>query len=443
LLAAFNANDRDVLTRHLAEHLSARWEGWPPPDEALLLLKETGGFELLELRDRGPTQLTGWVRARDSDALMQVAFYVESAPPHRIAKFTFSRGSPPPQYFPARLAEPAAVRAIRAEAASRGAAEKFSGALLVARGPQVLLRGAHGLSNRDTRQENREDTRFRIASITKMFTAVCVLRLVQEGKIALTDPIGRHVPEIAGKPLAGVSIHQLLTHTSGAGDIFGSAYSLRHLELRTLADYVRMFADDAPAARPGQRYLYSNYGYLLLGRLIERVSRRSYYDYVADVVLAPSRMTSTGFEPEDTGPERAEIYQRPPGTKQWVDSRYVLDHRGTSAGHAYSTIDDLHRFVLALRDGRLLDARHTKLMLDPQHQISRGNAHGYGAMIQSHEWTGRWIGHAGSDPAMDAQLWFSPDTGYIVIALSNIDPPAAQQMVDYATARLPLEVRNP
>jgi D-alanyl-D-alanine carboxypeptidase len=438
LLAAFNADDAELLTRHLDEHVSADWQGRPSADEALMLLKQTGGFELLELEDRGPTELNGWVRARDSDALMAVSFFVESEPPHRISMYRFSWGTPPKQYFPARLSERIAIRAIRAEAASRGAADKFSGALLVARGPQVLVRGAYGMADRQAKKRNREDTRFRIASVTKMFTAVAVLRLEQEGKIRLDDPIGKYVPEIAGKPLAGATIHQLLTHTSGAGDIFGPDYTLRHLELRTLADYVKMFAGAAPIAPAGKRYQYSNYGYLLLGRLIEKVTRRSYYDYVADVVLVPANMSRTGFEPEDAGVERAEIYQRPAGSRLWIDARYVLDYRGTSAGHAYSTIDDLHRFVLALRNGHLLDARRTKLMLESKREIWAGNDYGYGAMIQSYEWTGRWTGHAGGYPGMDAQLWFSPDTGYIVIALANIDPPAAQQMSDYATARLPL-----
>jgi CubicO group peptidase (beta-lactamase class C family) len=438
LLAAFNADDGEVLVRHLEKNVSAEWQGRPSADEALMLLKQTGGFELLELEDRGPTELKGWVRARDSDALMAVSFFVESEPPHRISMYRFSWGTPPKQYFPARLSEPVAIRSIRAEAASRGAAEKFSGALLVASGPAVLVRGAYGMADRQAKQDNREDTRFRIASITKMFTAVAVLRLAQEGKLRLDEPIGKYVAEIAGKPLARATVHQLLTHTSGAGDIFGPDYTLHHLALRTLADYVKMFADDAPIAPPGKRYQYSNFGYLLLGRLIENVTRGSYYDYVSNVVLVPANMSRTGFEPEDAGVERAEIYQRPAGSRLWIDARHVLDYRGTSAGHAYSTIDDLHRFVLALRNGHLLDRQHTELMLESQYEIWKGNDYGYGAMIQSYEWTGRWIGHAGGYPGMDAQLWFSPDSGYIVIALANVDPPAAQQMADYATARLPL-----
>jgi CubicO group peptidase (beta-lactamase class C family) len=441
LLAAFNTNDADALVRFLNENVSVQWLGRPSNDDALRLLKQTGGFELLELEERGPNELKGWVRARDSDALMAVSFFVESEPPHRISLYSFSWGSPPGQYFPARLSEPVAIRAIRAEAAGRGAAEKFSGALLVARGPEVLVRGAYGMADRQARRENREDTRFRISSVTKMFTAVAVLRLAQEGKVRLDQPIGKYLPEIAGKPLARATLHQLLTHTSGAGDIFGTDYTLHHLELRSLADYVKRFAGNAPLAPPGRRYQYSHYGYLLLGRLVEVVSRRSYYDYVHDVVFVPANMSRTGFEPEDAPVERAEIYQRPAGSRLWIDARYALDYRGTSATDAYSTLDDLHRFVLALRNQHLLDERHTQLMLNSKYEIWKGNDYGYGTMIQSYPWTGRWIGHAGESTGMDAQLWFSPDTGYIVVALANVDPPAAQQVAAFATARLPLGLK--
>jgi CubicO group peptidase (beta-lactamase class C family) len=403
-----------------------------------MLLKQTGGFEILELEERGPTQLKGWVRARDSDALMEVSFAVEGEPPYWITQYRFAWGSPPPQYFPARLAENAAVRAIRAEAAGRGAAGKFSGALLVARGSQVLVRGAYGLANRDTKQENRVDTRFRIAAVTQLFTAVAVLRLAQDGRIRLDDRIGKYVSEIADKPLARATIQQLLTHTSGAADYLGSRYEVHHLEMNSLTDYVKWFGTDTPLAPPGKQYHFSNFGYLLLGRLVEQVTHRSYYEYVQEVVFAPASMVDSGFEPEDIDMNRAEIYERPAGTGMWINAKYVLDLRATSATQAYSTIDDLHRFVRALRGGRLLDAARTSLMLTSQWEIWKGRDAGCGTVIQSSAWTGRWTGIAGSHTGMDAQLWFSPDTDYVVIALSNTDPPAAQQISDFATARLPL-----
>ncbi|HEX6637627.1 MAG TPA: serine hydrolase, partial [Steroidobacteraceae bacterium] len=435
-IAAFNSGDRAILTRFIDEHVAAAAAG---PDELLQLLKQTGGFEILELEERGPTELKGWVRARDSDALMAVHFTVDREPPYWISLCRFGWGTPPPQYFPARLSGSAAVRAIRVEAASRGATEKFSGALLVARGRQVLVRGGYGLANRESRQENTADTRFRIASLTQVFTAVAVLRLVQDGRVRLDDPIDKYVPEIAGKPPAKVTVHQLLSHTSGVPDFLGERYEVHHLEMKTLSDYITWFGTDKLVAAPGRRYIPSHLNYLLLGRLIERVTRRNYDDYVQEVVFGPAGMTRSGFEPENGDPERAGVYERPPGTSMWIDARYALDYRGNSASQAYSTVDDLHRFITALRNHRLLDAAHTQLMLKPQVQAWKGNDIGYGVTIQSYDWTGRWIGHAGIRVGMETQLWFSPDTGYLVIALANMDAPAAQQMSDFAMARLPLD----
>ena len=118
-----------------------------------------------------------------------------------------------------------------------------------------------------------------------------------EERIRLDDPIDKYVPEISRQPLARATIHELLTHTSGAPDYLGARYEVHHLEMKTLADYIRWFGTDKPLAAPGQRFAYSNFGYLLLGRLVERVTRGSYYDYVRDVVFMPAGMSSSGFEP--------------------------------------------------------------------------------------------------------------------------------------------------
>ncbi len=104
----------------------------------------------------------------------------------------------------------------------------------------------------------------------------------------------------------------------------------------------------------------------------------------------------------------------------------------------YSTIDDLAKFVRALRAHRLLDPAHTAMMLKPHHEISKDDDYGYGLMFISGAWTGNWIGHSGGYPGMDCELWFSPATNYLVIVLSNTDPPFAHNVSDFVTARLPV-----
>src|SRR5678816_2353300 len=115
----------------------------------------------------------------------------------------------------------------------------------------------------------------------KMFTATSILQLVQAGKIKLTDALGKYVTDYPNREVATkVTIHQLLTHTGGTGDIFGPEFDAHREELRTLADYVRLYGRRGPEFEPGSRWAYSNYGFILLGAVIERVTGHSYYDYV-------------------------------------------------------------------------------------------------------------------------------------------------------------------
>ncbi len=241
-LRAFNSGDRLELAEFHREHLNGYSQTAMSIDEELMLQKNFGGFDVLEFTEVRPRVASGWVRGRDSDALMAFHFEMESVEPFRISQRNFSWGSPPKHYFPRRLGEADAVRAFEAQLRKQARADRFSGAALVTRGDRVLLRRAHGLADRENGIPNEPDTRFRIASVTKMFTAVAVLRLVQERKVRLDDPIGKWVSEVSGKPLAHATIHQLLTHTSGAGEIFNSEYQQSHLDLRSHSDYVRLFA---------------------------------------------------------------------------------------------------------------------------------------------------------------------------------------------------------
>lgn len=438
-LDAFNSGDRLTLEDFHRDHLTTHAQKAMGVDEELALQKQMGGFDVLEFEEVRPRAAEGWVRARDSDALMALKFEMEPFAPFRIRVRSFTWGSPPKHYFPKRLPEAAALSVIRQRIARQAAAGKFSGAVLISRDGKVLLREAGGLASREDGLPNRIDTRFRIASVTKMFTAVAVLRLVQEGKIDLDDAIGKWVPEVRGKPMAPATIHQLLTHTSGAGDIFNATFRQRHRELRTHSEFVRLFANQELHSPPGSRYRYSNLGYLLLGRMIETISGTSWHEFVKKTVFVPARMERTGTEPEEAAIERSRIYEKPLGMHEYVPAHYVLDYRASAHGHAYSTVDDLARFMDALRSQRLLDEERTRLMLEPHHKVWEGHAYGYGMMFNTYAWTGNWTGHSGGYPGMNAQLWFSPDTGYVVVVLANIDPPSAQNLSDFITARLPVK----
>jgi len=169
----------------------------------------------------------------------------------------------------------------------------------VAKNGKIVFSQAYGLANREKKTPNQPSTQFRIGSMNKMFTAVSILQLVQAGKIQLTDPFGKYLTDYATKDASSkVTIHQLLTHTGGTGDIFGPEFDAHRLELRTLQDYVKLYEKRGLQFEPGTRWEYSNYGFLLLGAVIEKVSGQTYYDYVREHVFKPAGMNSTDSLPE-------------------------------------------------------------------------------------------------------------------------------------------------
>ena len=324
------------------------------------------------------------------------------------------------------------------------AADRFSGAVLVAKDGEVLVRKAYGLADREKGIPNTLRTRFRIGSMNKMFTAVAILQLVDAGKVELTTPLGRYLRDYPNRDVATkVTIHHLLTHTGGTGDIFGPDFDAHRKELRTLADYVELYGKRGLEFEPGSRWAYSNYGMVLLGVVIEKVTGQSYYDYVQAHIYEPAGMTASGSLPEDQAvPDRSigytKLLGRPPGTTVWVPNTDTLPYRGTSAGGGYSTVEDLARFAHALLSHQLLPPDSTEQLITGKVEAwpvryaygfeDGRDAHGNG-----------WVGHGGGAPGMNGDLRIDPKSGYVLAVLANIDPPAAQQISEYLAARLPTE----
>ncbi|HVH68105.1 MAG TPA: serine hydrolase domain-containing protein [Gemmatimonadales bacterium] len=192
------------------------------------------------------------------------------------------------------------IASVRKKLEQEAAAGGFAGAVLIARNGELVLADAYGLSDRERRTPNELKTRFRVGSMNKMFTATATLQLVQAGKLGLDDPLGKYLTDYPNKDVATkVTIHHLLTHSGGTGDIFGPEFQAHRLELRTLDDYVKLYGDRPLEFEPGSKWSYSNYGFILLGVVIGKVSGQTYYDYVRDHIYQPAGMTSTGSEPED------------------------------------------------------------------------------------------------------------------------------------------------
>jgi CubicO group peptidase (beta-lactamase class C family) len=432
-LAAFNS--ADALQVQAFE--SAHGDPPQPPDEALALRARSGGFDVLRFERSEPTTLVVLLQERASPTSARLELSVSADDPPRLRGISLQAVPPSGEAAatpPPRGTQAQALAALIARADALAAADRFSGVLLVARGDTVLLRRAWGLADRAAGAPATPEARFRIGSMNKMFTAVATLQLVQDGRLALDDTVGKHLPDYPNRDLASrVTVRQLLTHSGGTGDIFGPAFDRQRLALREPADYIALYGTRGVQHEPGARFEYSNYGYLLLGALIEAVTGRRYDDVLQDRVFRPAGMADTGARPEtEAVPRRAAGYTR--RVDAWISNADTLPWRGTPAGGGYSTVDDLLRFAQALQAGRLL----SPALLD---QATRAQApdedYGYGFGVRG-EGPARFHGHSGGADGMNGDLRIFPALGVVVVALSNLDPPTASRLVGFYALRMPV-----
>jgi CubicO group peptidase (beta-lactamase class C family) len=433
-LVAFNTGNRETYRDFLQRSFPSRVER---VDQEMGFREMTGGFELRKVEESTPTKVVALVQERLSDQVARLTLEIEAAEPHHIANMDLQAIPRPAELPLPHMSESALTQAIRKKLEEDAAAGRFAGSALVAKNGKPVFAQAYGLADREHKVPDTLKTRFRIGSMNKMFTATAALQLAQAGRLRLDDPLGKYLTDYPNKDIATkVTIQQLLTHTGGTGDIFGPEFEAHRLELRTLRDYVKLYGNRGPQFEPASRWEYSNYGFLLLGLVIEKASGEDYYDYVRKHIYEPAGMTSTGSEPEDQPVvDRSVGYTRMGGTSQWHPNTDTLPYRGTSAGGGYSTVEDLLRFANALQGHKLLNAEYTELLTTGKVYSPRGR-YGYGFEDQIINGT-RCFGHGGGAPGMNGDLEICPGPGYVIAVLANLDPPAAGRESDFITSRLP------
>ncbi|HJQ35875.1 MAG TPA: serine hydrolase domain-containing protein [Thermoanaerobaculia bacterium] len=356
-------------------------------------------------------------RSASTDAWYRFTMEVDAAPPHAIA-FGFEEAEPPSGWRERTM--PTAEEYMR-RVADAGV---FSGAVMIADAGRTIYSGAFGFADAEARRANTIDTPINLGSMNKMFTAIAILQLVERGRIALDDRVGKHLPLLPNRDVAeNVTVHHLLTHTSGVGDYFNDAYMARKKELRTVPDLLSLFQTEPLAFRPGEKWQYSNGGYVLLGAIIEAVAGMSYEEYVQQHVYRVAGMAGTRGDCDSCA--IGYTFARRGGAIALTRERndFALPGAGSPAGGGYSTVRDLIAFVRALRAGKLVSPDSLRKMLTPHITNDRG-AYGYGFELVQRN--GRTIaGHNGHHLGISAQLDFDVDSGVAVAVLSNYDPPAA------------------
>jgi len=340
---------------------------------------------------------------------------VEKTPPHNLLTVTIDMVEDPDEII---APEPKAgdkefAAAVKAFLEEKNRADEFSGVVLVAKDSRVLFHEAYGLADRDAKVPNRKDTKFNLGSINKNFTRVAVHQLVRQGKLTLDDTIKKILPDYPNAQAAEkVTVRHLLNMTSGIGDFFGERYDATPKEkILSLRDYLPLFADQPLEFEPGTSNRYSNGGYIVLGLIIEKLSGVDYYAYVRENIFKPCGMADTDAFPRDANtPNLARGYAREnetPGSPRVLNFA-TLPGRGSSAGGGYSTAGDMLKYIQALKD--------KKIFLP---DVANG------------------LGIAGGAPGINSVVEWDPRSGYIVIVLTNFDPPTAGQTARQIVAWLP------
>lgn len=404
------------------------------------LHRQSGGVEVETVRMRSPHDAEAVLRARRLARKLTMRVRIAEEAPHRIVGWATMPAID--GYFDELLREPARdeqgrLGQIRRALEKAANEHQFSGALLIARKDEVLLEMAAGPARLQPPTTNTTATRFHLGSMPKMFTATAALQLVQQGKLSLDAPISTYLPDYPNQDHAKkITLHHLLTHTSGLGDYFGEQFDRQKGAIRRLEDYYQFFSRQPLQFEPGKDWAYSNAGMLLAGLIVERVSGMSYDGYLRRHVFGPAGMDATGNNRVDEEVEGlAQGYTRFNGPDIFhvepasEPNTHTLPPRGGPAGGGYSTLGDLHRFARALLGNRLLDAKHTRILTEGKVSLPFGPGARYAYGFQEMEVAGRRaIGHSGGAPGMNAVLRIVPDRQLVLIVLSNYDPPFAQTL---------------
>ena len=428
-LKAFAAGTPEAIRAFIAENFAETALAEMPLDQRVQRLsgiaKQTGPLELSKLIEAAGSKPTFLARTRAGE-WVEISLVLEEAPPQKIRGLRFEQSegpnAPPPEARKSSDAEAAA--AARARVADLAASDAFSGVVLMAKDGKPFLLEAAGMADRGLGVPNRADTKFNIGSINKIFTQVAIAQLAAEGKLSLSDTIRKHLPDTKIPEADRITIQQLLTMTSGMGDIFGERFDAAPKDrIRTLRDYLGLFETDPLKFPPGAGRAYSNAGYVVLGLIVEKASGRDYHDYVRERIFGPAGMKSTDVNaPDAVVPNRAVGYTREKPGDAWRTNVYGLPGRSSSAGGGYSTAADLLAFDAALRGDRLLPRGWTDWFFGdkaapppapdaPPRKRSGG------------------LGFAGGTEGANAVVESDLDTGYTLVVLANQDPPAAEALM--------------
>lgn len=252
--------------------------------------------------------------------------------------------------------------------------KKFSGSVLVAKNNEIIFNESYGYSNKEKGIKNTPQTKFMIGSMTKSVTALCIMQLAEKGMLSVQQNIEEYIPDLYKGQ--GITIHHLLTHTSGIPNYIVLKKQIKWGERHTPQEILQIVKDYKLKFPVGEKWSYSNTNYLILGLIVEIVSGMSYHQYVKNNIFIPAKMNNSGFIDEE---------------QQNVANNYVDGEKGFyvdpsiwfACGDIVSTAYDYYLLDRAVQDGKLLSPQLVKEMQKPHHD-GKYVKYGYGLFVKNH-----------------------------------------------------------
>ncbi|HDS01364.1 MAG TPA: class A beta-lactamase-related serine hydrolase, partial [candidate division Zixibacteria bacterium] len=440
LLQSFNSGDEEAWKTFIANN----WKESNDPQSAERRLgffrqvyDDTEGLQLQKITDSDSLIISALLHARKPEAGVEwvdLTLFVDSTDTDKLLMISARPGEDPRYEVPeGKLSHVEMADFLDAYLKDLVARDQFSGTVLIALDGEPFYTRFYGQACKRYNAPNKLDTKFNLGSMNKMFTGAAIMQLVERGKISLDDKVGNYLPDIPRKEIAEkVTIHHLLTHTSGMQDYWEEMFDTSYWELKTVDGLASLIFEDTLLFEPGSDFHYSNSGPIVLGMIIEKVSGMSYYDFIAENIYKPAGMINSGcFEVDTPVPNLAIGYTHmnydgsmlPEGL--WHNNLFMHAVKGGPAGGGYSTVEDLLAFDQALRSGKIMSKESFELMSIGK--TSRRPDVSYGYLIQDQNVNShRIVGHGGGAPGINAMLDMYMDSGYTVAVMANYDGAASR-----------------
>jgi len=318
---------------------------------------------------------------------------------------------------------------------SEAATNSFRGSVLIGVDGKIEFEKGYGFADEEWSVRNTPTTKFRIASMTKQFTAACILLLQERGRLSVHDSISKYLSDLPGA-WQPITIHQLLTHTSGLPN-YTSSPKMKELNRTgaTPKEMIDLVVNQPLEFKPGSKFAYTNTGYILLGMIIEKVSGQSYDAFLATNIFGPLGMVSSGYDKaSDILNNRASGYETK--DSHLVNADFIDMSIPFAAGGIYSTVEDMYRWNEALANGKLLSVESLGQMFEEYPETAAFASHyGYGVVITK-RFNRTLYYHGGGVTGFSSVIQRYPKEHVCIIVLSNLGPVKTWDLGDHIASDL-------